>query len=497
MNIAQHFPILAVVIPLIAVPIIPLLGRIHRDISWAAAAAAGGASFFISVILTHEVWVNGTISYQLGGWTPPKGIEYRVDLLAAFVLMVISFVGFLSLLYAKKSVDKEIEPHRIPSFYAVFILFLLGLYGIVITGDIFNLYVFLEITSLAGYALIASGKRRYSIMASFNYLILGTIAATFVVLGIAYLYMATGTLNMQDLSQRLPEMYQSKVVITGFVFIVVGLLVKMALFPLHFWLPDAYKYSPSAVSAAMAATSTKVAAYVLIRMMFTVFDIEFSISGLPVTQILMVLACIAILAGSIIAISQQNIKLMLAYSSVGQIGYIVLALAMVNEVALTGGIVHVLNHAIIKGGLFFCTGAVAYKLGTEKISDMKGIGRRMPVTAFAFTIFALSIVGVPLTAGFVTKWYLITGAIASGHWFAISVILLSSLLTAIYFGRVVNVMYFGKTDETPVKDEAPMGMLVPTLIAAALCIVFGIAAEIPVELASGAADALFGGGSWK
>lgn len=497
MNLAAHIPVLIIVVPLIMIPVIPLIGRMSINFSWLLTLIVTGLSFVMSLMLMSQVWASGPVSYYLGGWTPPWGIEFRYDLLNAFVIVVTTFIGFISAVYAKQSVEQEVNEDKIPAFYAVYVLFMVGLFGMIATGDIFNLYVFLEITSLAGYALIATGKRRYSSMASFNYLILGTIAATFIVLGIGYLYMATGTLNMQDLAKRLPEVYESKVVFTGLAFIIVGLLIKMAVFPLHLWLPDAYKYSPSVVSAAMSATSTKVAAYVMVRILFTVFEIEYTIAGIPVTTLFIYIASVGVIAGSVLAISQSNIKLMLAYSSVGQIGYIVLAAAMMDPVALSGGILHILNHALMKGGLFFVVGAVVYRTGSEYISDMSGLGKRMPWSAFAFTIFALSIIGVPLTVGFVSKWYLVAGAIASQHWFVIPVILLSSLLTAIYFGRVINVMYFSKPQEgAAVKNEAPMGMVAPTLVVAALCIIFGIAASLPIEIASKAATAILGGAAW-
>jgi len=499
MNFVEHLPVLIVAIPLLAVPIIPLVGRLRLDFSWYFTFLALSLSFFMSLNLLMNVWGSGPVSYFLGGWRPPWGIEFHFDLLNSFVMVVTTFIAFVSVIYAKQSVANEISSDKIPAFYAVFVLFFVGLFGMIATGDIFNLYVFLEITSLAGYALIAAGKRRYAKMASFNYLILGTIAATFIVLGIGYLYMATGTLNMKDLAERLPEVYESRVVFTGLAFIIVGLLIKMAVFPLHLWLPDAYKYSPSVVSAAMAATSTKVAAYVMMRILFSIFKIEFNVIGIPITELFIYISSIGIIVGSVLAISQTNIKLMLAYSSIGQIGYIVLAAAMMNPVALSGGIIHILNHALMKGGLFFVVGAVAYKLGTEKISDFRGLGKRMPLSAFAFTIFSMSIVGVPLTVGFVSKWYLVTGAVASAHWYVIPVILLSSLLTAIYFGRIINLMYFSKKPDEGeiIRNEAPFGLVAPTLAVAGLCIFFGIAASVPIEIAAKAADALIGGGLWK
>ena len=308
--------------------------------------------------------------------------------------------------------------------------------------------------------------------------------------------MVTGTLNMADLRELLPELYDSTVVRTAFAFFTVGLSLKIALFPLHVWQPNAYTHAPSVVSAIMAATATKVGAYVLLRIMFTVFTVEFDLQVVPVTKILLVLSAIAIIAGSLLAIAQTNIKRMLACSSIGQIGYIVLGAALANELAMTGSLLHILNHALMKGTLFLIAGAVVYKTGIENISGLKGMGKKMPFTMAAFTIGALSMVGVPLTVGFVSKWYLVLGAMQSGMWFVVPIILISSLLTAVYFGKIIVNIYFYKESEvnSPVlnRDDAPAGMLVPILILAGLCIVLGVAAFMPVSVAKVAASMLLG-----
>lgn len=501
MSQAGHFPIIVVIVPLMTAILIPVLARFRRALAWHSAAASCGASLVISFFILFAVLREGRISYWLGGWEPPWGIEYAVDYLSGFMLVVVSFIAFMVALYSRRSVEMEIEAGRHVFFYAVYMLLVAGLLGIVITGDVFNMYVFIEISSLSGYALIASGRRREALTASYNYLILGTIGATFILLGIGHLYMATGSLNMADLSVRLPGLYHSRVVLTAFAFFSVGLSLKLALFPLHIWMPNAYATAPSAVGAVLAATSTKVGAYALFRVMFTVFDIGFDLEVVPYTKILLVLSCLAIVAGSVIAIAQTSIKRMLAYSSVGQIGYMVLGAALANETAMVGGLLHILNHALMKGALFLVAGAVLYRAGVEDISGLRGMGRRMPLTMAAFTIAALSMIGVPLTVGFVSKWYLAVGALDAGRWYIVPVILLSSLLTAVYFWRIIESVYFGSAaadapvvDENPVK-EAPYGMLMPTLLMAGLCVFFGVAVSLPAAVARRAAEMLLGGGA--
>ncbi|HJN03263.1 MAG: cation:proton antiporter [Nitrospinae bacterium] len=500
MTLTESLPILVIIIPLISAIIIPLIGRIDKSIAFAFVISANFLSFIISISLLNTVMETGRISYWLGGWEPPWGIEYVVDYLSGFVLVIVSFIAFIISVYAKKSVEMEVEGEKILPFYSIYMLLVTGFMGMIITGDIFNLYVFIEISALAGYALIAIGKKRAALIASYNYLVLGTIGATFILLGIGYLYMATGTLNMADLRERLPMLYDSKVVLTAFAFITVGLSLKLALFPFHIWLPNVYNHAPSVVSALMAATSAKVIAYVLVRIMFSVFTMKFDLEVVPVTKILLFLSVIAIIAGSVLAIAQTNIKRMLAYSSIGQIGYIVLGIAISNQLSMTGSLIHLLNHALMKGTLFLVVGAVVYKTGMEDISSLKGMGKKMPFTMAAFTIGALSMIGVPLTVGFVSKWYLALGALKAGMWFLVFIILVSSLLNAVYFWRVIEGIYFHQKPkvrsqksttkdsieslkpEIQNQDDAPVGMLIPTLILAGLCIVFGIAAFIPVSV---------------
>ncbi|VAV84485.1 NADH-ubiquinone oxidoreductase chain N [hydrothermal vent metagenome] len=496
---AGSIPILVIVIPLISAMIAPLIGRIHRSFGWYLATTATFIAFLLALSLLGTVLDSGTISYRLGSWAPPMGIEYVVSHFNGFVLVVISGISFIITLYGKKSVEAEIPECKIPFFYSVYLLFIAGILGIVITGDIFNLYVFIEITALSGYALVAMGKDRKALMASYNYLILGTIGATFIVLGIGYLYIATGTLNMNDLMHRLPELYSSTTVRTAFAFIMVGLCLKLALFPFHIWLPNVYTHSPSIVSALMAATSTKVMAFVLLRMMFTIFTPEFVLEVVPVTKILMVLSCVAIIMGSLMALGQTNIKRMLAYSSVGQIGYIILGASIATETAMTGSLIHVLNHALMKGMLFMVVGAVVYKTGIVNIKDMEGLGKRMPWTMAAFTVGAMSMIGFPFTVGFISKWYLATGAIEAGMWYLVPVLLVSSIMTAFYFWRVVESVYFkGRSDKimalkSPLhSDEAPFGMVATTIFLAGLCVYFGLSASGPISVAKTAAAMLLG-----
>jgi multicomponent Na+:H+ antiporter subunit D len=493
---SQHFPLLLVVVPLFGAILVFFSSLTRRKIAWEINVAANFISFAIALYLLFSVQAGGRISYHLGGWAPPWGIEYVVDLFSGYVLVVISLVSLLIAIFSGMYVKKQIGPEREVNFHAIYLLLFVGLLGMVVTGDIFNLYVFLEISSLAGYSLVALGKKRGAIVASFNYLTLGTIGALFVLLGVGHLYMVTGTLNMADLQGLLPELYHSRVVRTGFVFLVIGFGLKFALFPLHTWLLSAHSLAPSAVSAILAAAVLKVNAYALMRFMYSVFTPDFVYQDVPIAEIFFVITPVAIITSSLMALAQTNIKRMLAYSSIGQIGYIVLGIALNNETALTGSLLHLFNHALMKGGLFLIAGIIIYQTDRYHITEWKGLGKTMPLTMITFTICGLSMIGVPLTVGFVSKWYLALGAIESGHWYFVLVIMASSLMTAMYFWRIIEWGYFHEPDDPADKKDrchVPWTMMIPTMIIAFFILYFGIFGEATARLAYAVACLLLGG----
>jgi multicomponent Na+:H+ antiporter subunit D len=298
---------------------------------------------------------------------------------------------------------------------------------------------------------------------------------------------------MADLAERLPAINESSTVRTAFAFIVTGICLKLALFPLHLWLPNAYTYSPSAVTALLGATATKVAVYVLVRFVFTVFGVDFSFGMEPLAEVLVPLAVIGLLSASSVSITQPNIKRMLAYSSVAQIGYIVLGLAMGTALGLTASLLHVFNHGLMKGALFMVLGAVAFRMGGTELSDMKGLAKTMPLTFWAFVFGGLSLIGVPLTVGFVSKWHLILAAVELGWWPIVVVILIGSMLAVVYIGRVVEAGFFGEPKDKT-KREAPAGLLIPIWVLIFANIYFGIDTRLTVDIAEAAAAQLMAGG---
>lgn len=487
----EHLPALVIVAPLVCAPLCVLLRRPAQGF-WIALAATW-FSFACACHLTLRVAAEGTVSYHLGGWPPPIGIEYRVDMLNALVLLIVSGIGSVVVPYSRNAQIVEAAPARAYLFYATYLLCLCGLMGVAITGDAFNLFVFLEISSLSSYALIALGFDRRALPSAYQYLIMGTIGAAFIVIAVGLLYQETGTLNMVDMAERLPRDPPGTTAIAAFGFLVVGAAIKMALFPLHQWLPNAYAYAPNTVSAFLAATATKVSVYVLIRFLFTVFGVEFSFGELPTGPLLATLAVLAMFIASIVACFQTNAKRLLAYSSVAQIGYIVLGVSLVTALGLQAGILHLFNHALMKGLLFLVLGAVFYRIASPDIDAMAGLGRRMPWTMAAFAAGGLSLIGVPLTAGFVSKWYLILAALESGWWFVALLVVASSLIAVIYVWRVVEVAYFREpAPGSEAVAEAPLSLLVPTWVLVAANFWFGIDTRLPVGVARRAAEALFG-----
>jgi multicomponent Na+:H+ antiporter subunit D len=305
----------------------------------------------------------------------------------------------------------------------------------------------------------------------------------------------TGTLNMADLAERLPTVSSSRTVIAAFAFITVGASLKLALFPLHLWLPNAYTYAPSAVSAFLAATATKVGVYVLLRFFFTVFGRDFSFEVTRVGEILLVLALVATLVASTVAFFQENVKRMLAYSSVAQVGYMILGASFATVDGLTASIIHLFNHALIKGGLFLALGCVFLRIGSVRIRDMEGLSKTMPLTMAAFVIGGLSLIGVPLTSGFISKWYLVQASLELGWWVVAVLILVSSLIAVAYVWRVVEAAYFRNPGpHAREAKEAPAIMLVSTWVLIGANLYFGIDASVSLEVARRAAETLIGTG---
>ncbi len=489
MSITELMPF-SVLLPLIAGPVVALLPG--RRLPWVVAVVSATGALLIAIATLSSTLDGNVLRYAFGNWPPPIGIEYRVDAANAFVALLLTSMATLMLIWGKRLVDIEV-PERQGTFYALFLLAFAGLMGITLTGDVFNVFVFLEISSLATYALIAHGRDRRALLAAFRYLIMGTVGATFLLIGIGFLYIMTGTLNMMDLAERLPAVGESRALQVGLAFIVVGLALKLALFPLHLWLPNAYTYAPSVVSAFLAATATKVALYVMLRFVFTVFAPEYSFSALPLAAGLTLLAIAGMFAGSWMAIFQDNLKRLLAYSSVAQVGYMVLGASLATAAGLSASFLHLFNHGLIKGALFIAAGIIVCQTGSARLTDLRGLGRVMPWTMTGLALAGVSLVGIPPTVGFMSKWYLISAVIAADHIWLVPIIIVSSLLALIYIARLVELAWMQPrpADAAAVK-EAPLALLIPLWVMVAANFYFGVDTRLTLGSAMAAADALLG-----
>ncbi len=480
---SDQLPAFIIIAPLLGAFLTPVIGWRYRHLCrpWALMIlavplyAAGGALL--------QVIESGPFGYNLGGWAPPWGIEYRIDHLSGLMLVLIAAIGLLAAISAKPGITMDIRGKE-ANFYTLLLLQITGLLGIVITGDLFNIFVFLEISSLSGYGLIAHGEDGAP-MATFNYIIIGTIGASFYLLGVGYLYMATGSLNIADLATILPNLYHSKVILVGFAFFTTGVAIKMGLFPLHTWMPDAYTTAPNPVSALIAPLMTKVAAYLMIRIMFTLFQPDFAISVVPVATILGWMSVVAIIVGGIKALAQTDIKRMVTYIMIAEVGYIVMGISVMNRPGLTGAILHIVNDACMIFCLFLIIGAISYKGHGREIYHFQNLNKKMPWTMAAFVITALSMCGIPPACGFFSKWYLILGTIAAKQWVFAITLLASSLINAILFFRIIEKAYLAPLDsgahshdhdheeEIIARDEAPASLLIPILITTAIIIILG------------------------
>ena len=427
-------------VPLLVVSVLaPVVGMWRQSFAfWLAVAAIAFSTATSGWALSHVI-AHGPMTYELGGWEPPIGIEYVVDHVAAFVSLIVMGVALAVVVATRPMAEQEMQGRQ-GLYYSLVLLLLAGLTGMIVTADLFNLFVFLELSSLAGYALVFLGGRM-GMLAGYRYLILGTLGGAFYLLGVAFLYFGTGTLNMAHTLEILSASEATTSIGAGAVFIFIGLGLKMALVPLHLWLPDAYTFSPSSVNTLIAPIMTKVGAYAMLRMFLSVFPEGYLINEVPIGQALVVLGAIGVVVGAAAAFRQQDIRRLLAYSSVSQLAFIAIGIGLATPLGFVAALLHIMNHALMKGTLFLAVMSVRLQTGVSEVPALAGLGRRMPITAAAFTIGAIAMVGVPPTAGFFSKWYLSIAAVEQDLWVILAVVLISSLLSAAYLFRVLERAY--------------------------------------------------------
>jgi len=468
-----------VALPLAGAALVPIVAR--RDARW-----AGGFTFAVALattalasVLVAQLASQGPFSADLGGWTAPYGIELHFDRFAAWTMALAALFSFV-IPFSWRYLDATLPRERWAPFYALMLLNLGGLLGFSVTGDLFNLFVTMEVVSLSSYALVAVAGRGVAAWAALKYLLLGAVSSLLVLFAVGLLFALTGSLNLADVSVRLAAAEPSGAALLALASLAVAFLVKAALFPLHVWLPDAHAIAPSPVSAVLSGLVVKVGIVGLLRVLQLAAGTGISLE--PLNTVLMVLGATAIVMGAFLAIFQDDIKLMLAYSTISNIGYIVLGIGLASPFALIGAFVHVFNHALIKVTLFLAAGAIIHQTGYRTLSDLRGVARRMPQTAAAMAIGAVSIVGLPPTAGFVCKWYIALGAFEAdqgGYGFAL---VFGALFIFVYYVRMLDAFFFRSPVRPEVADavEAPWSMRAPVLVLAAACLVLGVLGGIPI-----------------
>lgn len=502
-HLLTFLPVWAVMLPIIStVPLYFIEQKSARIRDWFAIVIS--ALTFLFVLAMYPTIKGGEVIFiEYPNIFPPFGISFRVDLLGYVMALISSFVWFLTIVYSKEYMCHE---HRCNRFYPFLLLSLGGCLGVVLTGDLFSLFLFFELMSLASYVLVVHEESPAAMKAGYKYLMLTLVGGLSLFFGIVVTFEVLGTVSFQD---SLLFEVGNGLAFTAFLAYLIGFGMKMGIFPLHVWLPDAHPVAPSPASALLSGIMLKTGAYGLLRVIYQIYGVDL-LKQMGWHNILLVLAGITIFLGSAVAIAQTNLKKRLAYSSIGQMGYILLGMALLTEDALVGDIFHIISHAMMKATLFLAAGVIIHKTGKKDISDLKGIGFEMPITMLCFTTASLAMIGIPPLNGFVSKIMLSMGALEAGHTFFVLLLIISSLMNGIYYLPIIIAAFFGREEDTevtvkdkpliskrfvPLFKEAAPSMLFPLVVLAALCIILGLfPTNFALELSKQAANLLLGRG---
>jgi multicomponent Na+:H+ antiporter subunit D len=469
---ANHFPLLIILILFISAFAMLLIKKEAQAKAWSLSTM--GVSTLLALFTLVYVKANGPYTYRVGHWDAPWGIEFQIGFVEAIMALLFTSVAICIIWYSIYSIGKEIKEARIPLYYLLMNILIGALLGIVFSNDLFNCFVFIEISTLASCGIIVIKDKKENIAATMKYLVLSSLGSGLVLMGTAFLYSITGNLNMTAIHEEIITVYGAyrHALLISLALFTVGLGVKSAMFPLHVWLPDAHSNAPSSSSAILSAVVLKAFVFLLIKILYRIFGLEM-IHEFAILDLILILGTVGMLMGSILAIRQKEIKRLIAYSSVAQMGYIFFGIGLGNELGVTMAIFHMLGHAVTKSALFLAVGAMIEKTGKKEIKELRGIGKEMPVTLGIFTMGALSMVGIPILPGFISKWYLALASIEGGQFILIGAILLSSLLNAVYYFPIVINGYFGeeslkgkvyKAKEKPMKELAPVLFLIGGII---------------------------------
>jgi len=464
MNIIPLF----VVIPLAGAFIISLIGKRRKWLADILGNLATLSLLVASLVSVGIVNTHGTLVYSVGAWKPPIGIAMVLDGLTSFMLVTVNLVACAIAFYSINYMERFTAKWK---FYTLFLLMLAGMNGVIVTGDMFNLFVFLEIASVASYALVAFGTERHELEAAFKYAVMSTVGSLFILLGIALLYSYTSTLNMADIANVLLQKGTKNITLMVSVLFLMGFGLKAALVPFHAWLPDAHPSAPAPISAMLSGVLIKsLGIYALCRIFYNVIGIT------PVTSsILMVLGTLSMVIGVFLAIGQWDMKRLLAYHSISQVGYIVLGIGLGTPLGILGGLFHLFNHSIFKSLLFLNSGAVEYSTGTRDLQKMGGLAQKMPLTGTTNLVASMSIAGIPPFNGFWSKLIIIIALVQANRFGYAFWAVIASVLTLASFMKVMKYAFFGTLKEKWVKvKEVPIFMKLSMAVLALICLTGGI-----------------------
>lgn len=458
-------PVLFVAIPLLAAFLIPLLGMIWKELVRIVPGLVLIYLLVLSVNLLNHVFTFGPIVEILAGWAPPIGINLVFSAFSGFLVTLIIFLGLLIWLYSYRfKSNVEYEPAK--KYFLLLMMLITGAIGIVLTGDIFNMFVFIEITGISGYALTAFYRGRDSAEASFKYIFLGSLASVFLLLAIFIIYSQLGTLNMADISSKMHLMKPEYKVIS-LIFFITALGIEAEIFPLNGWAPDVYTEAPGPVGAAFSGIVVKASVYAIIRYVYTIFDI----SG--AYDFLILIGMITLIVAEAAAIRQDRLKRMLAYSSIGQMGLVLVAFGFGTEEGVFAALFLMLNHAIIKSLLFLSGSYLVYNSKSKYIKEVNGMSKHLPITSLLFALGAFAIVGLPPFAGFWSKLAILTAAANHSMLLIISLILIVSVVELVYYLRVVNRIYFFEEEKSMVPKKPTFNALIAMITLGVIILAIG------------------------
>jgi len=467
MAISNIIP-LFVAISLLGAFIISIIGK---KLKWVPDVIGNITTLILLSLSVFAMWTivtKGTLVYSVGSWELPIGIALVLDGLAAFMLITVNLIAFFVSIYSISYMKRFTSKWK---FYTLFLLMVAGMNGVVVTGDIFNLFVFLEIASVASYALVAFGTERHELEAAFKYTVMSTVGSLFILLGIVFLYSYTSTLNMADMANVLAQKGMSNIVIMVSILFIMGFGLKAALVPFHAWLPDAHPSAPAPISAMLSGVLIKsLGIYTLCRFFYNIIGINSSFSS-----ILMILGTLSMVIGVFLAIGQWDFKRLLAYHSISQIGYVILGIGLGTPLGIIGGLFHLFNHSVFKSLLFLNSGAVEYATGTRDLKKMGGLMTKMPVTGTTTLIASMSIAGIPPFNGFWSKLIIIIAAVQANRLGYAFWAVLASILTLASFTKVMKYAFFGELRKkwSEIK-EVPFFMKIAMVILALICVVGGV-----------------------